>query len=423
MPRKQDWKDQLRIYGPAALLVLIAFSVAYQFIKPAPPDRVVMAAGEIGGAYYEFARRYQAYLAAEGIELEILTTAGSLANLQQLRSGEADIGFLQGGVAEIGADEQLEGLASLYFEPLWLFHRRGAGLDRLKALRNQRVAIGVEGSGTRALVERLLADNGLTGGYEDMAMGGEAAAAALREGRIDAAFFVAAATAPLVKDLLVAPGIHPASFERADAYQRRYRYLSRLTLPEGAMDLENNIPERNIELLAPAATLVASPDLHPALVDLLLLAARNVHGAGGWFEDADRFPSAEYLELPLNAEAERFFQHGPPFLQRYLPFWAASLIDRLKVMLLPLVVLLIPMLKIMPPIYTWRMRSRIYRWYRELEEVDDLLGVDGDTAQRQSAGEELDRIEREVRHISVPASFAGQLYHLRQHVEWVRRRV
>ena len=423
MPDHNDWKSRLQIYGPAGLLVFAAFALAYQFIKPAPPNAVVLAAGDPAGAYYEFAKRYRTYLADEDIDVKIIDTAGSIDNLALLGSGQASVGFVQGGVPA-NRDHKLEALGSLYFEPLWLFHRRGMNLDRLGALRGQRVGIGPEGSGTRALVQRLLADNQLTDALRALPLGGDTAVKALISGDVDAAFFVASAEAPLVAQLLSHPEIELASLERADAYARRYRYLSTVVLPEGAVDLAKNIPSRTVQLLAPAAGLVARADLHPALVDLLLLAAREAHGQGGWFEATGRFPSAEYLEFPLNKEAERFYEHGPPLLQRYLPFWAASLMDRLKVMLLPLVVLLIPMLKVMPPIYTWRMRSRVYRWYRELEAVDTMLLDEGDDQGKQAqALAELDRIERDVRQVQVPLSFAGQLYHLRQHIDWVRRTI
>jgi TRAP transporter TAXI family solute receptor len=422
--RKRDWKDGLTIYGPAALLVLVAFAVAFQFIKPAPPKHLTLAAGMPGGAYHAYAERYRAILAREGITVAILDTAGAVENLELLRTQRAQVGFVQGGVAPASDTTDFTALGSLYFEPLWLFHRAGLSLDRLPALRGLRVAVGASGSGTRALTLELLADNGITGDNSRLlALGGTEAAAALAAGEVDAAFLVAAPTAPLVAELLQRPGVALASLERAEAYARRYRYLSNLTLPEGAVDLTRNIPPRAVRLLAPTAGLVASPALHPALVDLLLLAAREVHGQGGWFAAVGQFPSAEFLAFPLNQEAGRFYEHGPPLLQRYLPVWAASLVDRLKVMLLPLLVLLLPLLKVMPPIYSWRMRSRVYRWYRELDLVDAALRETPDAASRSRALAELDRIESDVRRVEVPLSFAGQLYHLREHIDLMRQRV
>lgn len=417
-------KHQIQIYGPAALLVIAAFVLAFQFIKPAPPDRVIMATGSVDGAYHAFARRYAEFLAREGIELELRPTAGSVENLGLLHRGEVSIALVQGGIEKTGDDAledagALQSLGSVYYEPLWLFHRRDRDVRDLRDLAGRRIAVGPQGSGTRALVARLLADNGLPAdeGWADA--GGQGAVDALLAGELDAAFLVISAQSPLIEQLLRDPQITAADFVRADAYTRRYRFLTGLLMPEGALDLAANLPARPIRLLAPAANLVVRPDLHPAIIDLMLQAASSVHRDGGWFEGYGEFPQPTLLAFPLSSEAERFYKHGPPFLQRFLPFWAASLVDRLKVMLLPLLVLMLPLIKVMPPIYTWRMRARVYRWYGELEHAEASL-ADGrhDLAWVQ---DELDRIESEVRRVNVPLSFTDQLYHLRQHIDLVRR--
>jgi TRAP transporter TAXI family solute receptor len=414
-------RHQFAIYGPTALLVLFAFVLAYQFIQPAPPDRVVMATGSPDGAYHAFARRYADYLAREGIELELRPSAGSLENLRLLRAGEVSLALVQGGVDDGAGQSGLHSLGSVYYEPLWVFHRRELPLQRLYQLAGRRLAVGPEGSGTRALAARLLADNGIGESADWHPLAGQAAVDALLAGEVDAAFLVISAQSGLVQRLLSDPQIVLFDFERAAAYTRRYRFLNSLELPAGVMDLAAELPDRTVRLLAPTANLVANADLHPAVVDLMLQAASEVHREGGWFEDPDEFPMAGLLAFPLSKEAERYYKFGPPFLQRYLPFWAASLVDRLKVMLLPLLVLLFPLIKVMPPIYTWRMRARVYRWYDELEQAEEVLGSGAhDPAWVAS---ELDRIEAEVQRVKVPLSFTDQLYHLRQHIDLVRRQM
>ena len=410
---------QIAIYGPAVVLVVAAFVLAYQFIKPAPPKRVVMATGGVDGAYQAYAQRYAAYLALEGITLELRPSAGSLENIDLLRRGDVSLALVQGGVGEGSNDAGLVSLGSLYYEPLWLFHRADMDVNQLSDLGERRLAVGPAGSGTRALVTRLLRDNGLQDEDSWSRAGGQAAVAELLDGSVDAAFFVISADSKPVATLLRDSRVALADFVRAAAYQRRYRFLSSLTLPEGVVDLAENIPQRTVNLLAPAANLVAHPDLHPAIIDLMLLAATEVHRDGGWFEAQGEFPQPGLLAFPLSKEANRFYQHGPPFLQRFLPFWAASLVDRLKVMLLPLLVLLLPLFKVMPPLYTWRMRARVYRWYDQLERAEQRLVV-GDW-EGASVVEELDRIEAEVQRVNVPLSFTDQLYELRQHIDLVRR--
>jgi len=417
-------KQEIKIFGPASVLVLLAFVVAYQFIKPAPPEHVRIASGGAQGAYYAFAQAYARELKKEGITLEVLTTAGSVENIQLLHEGKVDVALVQGGIPDVSATgKKLYSLGSLYYEPLWLFVRREQAVADLRSLHGLHVAAGAKGSGTRALVMRLLSDNGIVAADTDLqALGGADAADRLRQGRLDAAFFVTSPQSPLVQRLLREPDIRLVSFTRAQAYARRYRFLTGVTLPQGVVDLEHDLPSRDASLLAPAANLVVSADSHPAINGLLLQAIERVHAQGDWFAGRGEFPQPDLLAYPLAREAERFYKNGPPFLQRYLPFWAASLVDRLKVMLLPLVLMLLPFFKLMPPIYAWRMGSRIYHWYDDLEVLEERL-AGASPAQRTRLLGELGQIEEQVRAIKVPSSFGHRLYHLRQHIELVRRRM
>lgn len=423
---QRDSKDFWKIFGPALLVTLAGFVLAYQFVRPAPPRELVIATGGEAGAYYRFAERYREILAREGITLEVRSTAGSLENIGLLEApeGGVEVAFMQGGTggaAQAAQEDGLRSLASLYFEPLWIFTATPAPLTRLSELAGKRIAAGGKGSGTRAVVMQLLADNRLTAApTEVLALGGMAAAEALLRGEIEAAFFVASPESSVVRKLLAEPSVSLMSLARAEAYTRRYRFLSGLTLPEGVIDFERNIPARDIAMLAPTATLVAREALHPALVVLLLQAAAEVHGGGGLFEKPGQFPTPSYLDFPLSDTARRYFKSGPPFLQRYLPFWAADLIDRLKILLLPLLTLLIPLFRIVPPAYRWRVRSRIYRWYRELQAVDDALDTLAGTEDIGRNLAELDRIENEVMRVTVPLAYADSLYHLRLHIDFVR---
>lgn len=429
MPEKGDsrvLKDTLRIYGPAFFVAIVGFVIAYQFVDPAPPERIVIATAAEDGAYHSFALRYRELLARHGVELELRSTAGSVENIDLLRdeSEDVDVAFVQGGIATQGAEPPLYSLASLYFEPLWVFHRRELELESLGDLAGKRLAVGAEGSGTRAVALKLLAENGVPGSARGLLpLGGQAAAQELLSGDIDAVFLVASPSAPAVDELLRSDRVTLLSFRRAEAYTRVHRFLSNLSLPEGVLDFEADIPAVDKVLLAPAATLVARADFHPALTDLLLQAASRVHGRGGLFEAPGEFPSTLYLDLPLSDEAERHFKYGPPFLQRYLPFWAATLIARLKVMLVPLLALLFPLFKVLPPTYRWRVRSRIYRWYRELLEMDAKLHGSGEYKSAEIDLARLDRLESDVAKIHIPLSYADELYALRMHIDLMRRKI
>ncbi|PLX60610.1 TAXI family TRAP transporter solute-binding subunit [Sedimenticola selenatireducens] len=416
-------KDSLNIFGPAVLLVLLGFILAYQFVKPAPPDHIRLASGQPDGAYYLFGQQYRKRLLEEKIHLEVLTSAGSIDNIGRLTRCEVDAALVQGGTTgDTPGEASLLSLGSLYFEPIWVFYRKELSVSHLTDLQGKRTAIGAEGSGTRSLALRLLAQNDINPSNSPLLeSSGRSAADALLEGKIDSAFFVASPMSPVVRALLDAEHIQLMSFERAEAYTRTHRFLSSVTLPEGVINLKRNLPDRPTTLLAASANLVVRDDLHPALMDLLLQAAQGVHERGGWFEESGQFPAPEYLVYPLSSAAERFYKYGPPLLQRYLPFWAATLVDRLKVMLLPFLALMIPLFKIMPPIYRWRMRSRIYRWYREVLAIDhQLFKPDAYLAQARSA---LDQIEYDVSHIEIPLSYAEELYDLRLHISLIQQKL
>ena len=410
----------LKIYGPAFLVAILGFVVAYQFVEPAPPARLAITTGSSTGAYQRFARRYREILARQGVELEVRESRGSAANLEALQKSQdpAALGFVQGGMEAAEGSMPMLSLASLYFEPLWVFYR-GAAVARLTDFAGKRMAVGEKGSGTRDLALTLLRENGIAEG-NTLDVGGKAAAQGLLKGEVDVAFFVTSVESSLVDELLRAEGVRLMSFSRSKAYTRRLFYLSSVELPAGVVDLEKNVPSEDVTLLATSATLVAREDLHPALIDLVLQAASEIHSEGGIFENPGQFPSPEFISFPLSKEAKRYFVHGPPFLQRYLPFWAASLIDRLKVMLLPVLVLLIPLFKVVPPTYRWRVRSRIYRWYKELRSIQERGRGPVSAEDRHKLRAELDRIQDEVSHVSVPLSYADELYDLQLHVRMVR---
>ena len=408
------------------LLAGIGFAVAYQFVEPAPPKKIVISTGSESGAYYQFAQRYATLLAKNGVTLEVRASAGSLENLERLKNNEAQVGFVQGGVVpprdDPDAEEESEllSLGSLFYEPVWVFYRGDKTLTRLTELKGKRIAIGQEGSGVRQLAQQLLDANEIPVGDLLVPLAGLAAAEELQQGRIDAAFIIAAEKAPVVQVLLRSPGIKVMSFAQSGAYQRRFPFLTKLTFPHGVADLVRDFPPEDIKVLAPTANLIIRDDLHPALQTLLLQAASEVHGKSGFFQDAGEFPSYKDQMLPLSPEAARYFKSGASFLQRYLPFWLAVLVDRLIVMLVPIFVLLIPLLKVAPAIYNWRVRSKVFRIYGELKFLEDDLKNHFDPAKLGEYRSRLDALDDEASVLHVPLGFTDLVYTLREHVNLVR---
>lgn len=420
-----DLKEFLLLGAVALAVVGLAFWVASRFVRPAPPDDFVIATGSESGAYHLYGKRYQAQLAKDKIRVELAPSSGSVENLERLtaKSGVA-VAFIQGGVGNAAQQHGLVTLAALYYEPLWIFYRGNVELSLLNQLADKRLAIGSEGSGTRALALTVL---GAAGAARNpgalLPLSGTDAADALVAGKVEAALFVAGPDAPVVQRLLRTPGMRLMSMAQADALSRRFAYLATVSLPRGVIDLASDIPPRDITLVATTAYLVAREQFHPALVSVLLQAAQHVHRPGGVFQRSGEFPAAREGDFPLSEDAQRFFRSGPPFLQRYMPFWVANLLERLLVLLVPLVAVLIPVMRIFPGVYNWRVRLRVFRWYRQLRAVE-LESAGNPSPERIAALlTRLDEIQDGVNRTRVPLTYSDYAYNLKLHIDLVRSRL
>jgi TRAP transporter TAXI family solute receptor len=420
-------RDLLVALGPTVVLVIAACAAAWLLVDPAPPHHVVLATGQENSAYEQFGQEYAKALAKNDIKVTLEHSLGSQDNLQRLIDGRADIGFVQSGsTTEAQAERRgLVSLGSLFTEPLWLFLREPVKVDNLTQLRGRRINLGPEGTGVPRLFRQVLAVNGIEPNELQVgSLENTRATMALLDGSIDGLVFSSAPEAPLVQMLLQTPGIKLFDFTQAEAYTRRLPFLTHVVLPRGIVDLGRDIPSRDYQLIAPTATLVARANLHPALIDLFVQAASGIHGGTGWFQQQGQFPTPRYTEIPVAREAARFYRDGPPLLQRYMRFWLANLFERMWVVLVPLAALLIPLSKVVPPVYVWRIRSRIYRWYGQLRAVEqELEARHADKTPDADLLRRLDDIERRVNQTSVPLAFADQLYELRSHINFVRQRV
>ncbi len=433
-PRGQG-KNALMVWGIILLVCAAALLGTYLlFVKAPPPGKIVIAAGAKNGTYYKIGLQYAEELKKEGLAVEVRETAGSGENLQLLRDAGSgvSVALVQSGVADEKDDKDLQTLGSLFREPLWVFYRGDPTIELLKQLEGKRISVGPKTSGTYPIATKLLAANGLP-------EAGDAApekrtiletpdkiadaATKLQKGELDAAFFVAAFDTGYIQELLKDGNIHLLSFSQQEAYHRRYRFLSELTVPAGLVNLGQNLPSKDVYLLAPTAMLVARKDVNPDLIPLLLTVATRIHGKGDVLSNPGEFPSASYTDIPISADAETYYKSGPPLLQRYLPFWLASLVDRLKVMLVPLIMLLLPLFRAAPPLVRWRTRRKIYRWYSALRDIDKkiTLGLSGTELEKEL--ERLRDINRQVAFVEVPLSYMEEFYHLRLHLKMLQEQL
>jgi TRAP transporter TAXI family solute receptor len=408
-------REVLKVWAPLGLIVAAGFFVAYRYVGAPPPRVIGIATGAKDGAYYAFAQQYARLLARDGITLEVIPTAGTVDNLELLKRGEVSLALVQGGCATDADRAELRSLGSVFLEAVWVFTPRISPIHRLNELEGKRVAVGPAGSGTQLLAKQLLGANGVS---ESIATFIPTETSdfprLLLQGELDAAIVVASAVAPIVRELAEQPQLELLDFERTGAYGRVYSFLAPVTLDEGVLNLERNIPPGDTRLVATAASLVARRNLHPALIPALLDTATRVHQAGGLLEEEQQFPSATLVDLPMNEDASRYIRNGPSFLYRWLPYGTAVVLDRLKVLLLPLVALLLPLVRIAPSLYQWRVRSRVYRWYAAVRDID--LAISSNAPDVALLRNRLLALESDVASVSVPLAYTGEQYHLRLHI-------
>jgi len=432
--------------GPFALLAVALLVLAYWWLNPNPPKRVTLATGPAQSAYEEFGKRYAKALAADGIEVVLLPSEGSSANLQLLREGKADLGFVQGGTAEPGAmqneENALSSLGSLFVEPVWLFYRadaarkvaagagggkaakaaiaRDARLSSLAQLQGLRVNVGTEGSGVPSLVNKLLELNKVEPAKVKLShLAQTPATVAFLNGELDALVFASAPESLMVQMLLQTPGVRLMDFAQSEAYARRFPFLTPETLPRGVVDLAADIPPDDVNLVASTTSLLAREGTHPALLQLFAQSAQAIHGGAGWFNRAREYPNTRHSEVAIAKEGERAINEPAPLLQRYLPFWIANLVERMWLVMGILLAVMLPLSRVVPPLYAFRIRSRVFRWYGQLREIESR--AEADPAAAPALLQELDCLEEKVGKIVVPLSYTDELYSLRNHIHLVRK--
>ncbi|MFZ6743942.1 TAXI family TRAP transporter solute-binding subunit [Undibacterium sp. JH2W] len=424
-------RDLLVAFGPVTLMVVIVCGVGYWLVDPAPPRVIDISSGQENGSYERFAKRYAQELQKNQITLRQQYSQGSEENLSRISDPESEIevGFVRSGSTDeaLAHERGLISLGSLFYEPIWVFYRDPKEFTTISQFKGKTVNIGPDGNGVAKLFSQILSVNSMS--EEDVSiqkLADTPGTVALLDGKVDVLIFSSASDSPLVQMLLQTPGIRLFDFVQAEAYTRRFPFLSHVILPRGIVDIGKDIPAHDYHLIAPTATLVAHESLHPALMGLLLQAAHRIHSGADWFSRQGEFPSDKYTEIPVAHEAEKFYKNGPPMLQRYLSFWIANFIERMWVVIVALGALFLPLSKIIPPLYVWRIRSRIYRWYGQLRLVEQAI-EEVALEDRHSVAEkqlrQLDEIEEKVNRITIPLSYAEELYGLRSHIAFVRSRV
>ncbi len=423
-PSHPAWRDIALSTLPVALFCIVVIGLVVWLVDPAPPRAITLSAGPRDSSFMQMAEAYRTVLARNGVKLKILESDGSVQNLQRLLDpkSKVDLAFVQGGVADGQDTRSLMSLGSVAYLPIVVFYR-GSGLTQLSDLDGKRIAIGRVGSGTRELSLKLLDANGMDPGGDAtfLPLDGMEAATALVSNRVDAAMLSGdSTTRTLMLRLLNIPGISVMSFEESSAYTRLFPYLEAIDLPTGVLDLRRRVPPQTVHLIGPTVEIVARDTLHPAISDLLIEAASEVNGVPGLLQRSGEFPSPAAHDFRISEDATRYYKSGKSFLYRNLPFWLASVTDRLLVLLLPLAVLVFPALRAIPALYRWRVRSRIYRYYGALIAIERDALKHTNEEERHALIDELDEIERSLNTLRMPLAYADAFYVLREHIGFVR---
>lgn len=421
-----SWRDMIILLIPGLLLTIGIGWLGFKMIRPAPPDTLVIAGGQAGSSFENNAKKYAELISKHGIKVKIVTTDGSEENLNLLQkeNGTIDVGFVQAGLVDEDETHGIMSLGTMYVQPFMVFYRGRDDIDHLTELKGKKIAIGPEGSGTNTLSLKLIKENGMTAtDFTLLEIDGDDAIDAFRNKKVDVIFTTSELTRThTMRELMRLPGVHLMSFLQADGYLRNLPYLSRLTAPKGSFDLGLDIPKKEIQLIGTPVELIARSNLHPAISDLLLEAAHEVHGKPNIFRKPKEFPEAVEHIIPLSVEARRYYTSGSPLEYRRLPFWLASLVDRILIVLVPSLIVLIPLSRAIPPLYRWRIRSRIYRWYGMLIKIEREMQLNQTPEQLDDLHQRLMEVENSVDNLHLPIAFADQLYVLREHINMVRLR-
>jgi TRAP transporter TAXI family solute receptor len=419
-------RRRLLIMGTVVLLAALGWALAI-VLKPAIQRTIVITTGADNGIYRGFADRYAPILKRDGITLDIRSSSGSIENYQRLKhpNSEYEVGFIQSGTTSPKETDRLQTIAAVSYEPIWVFYRGDAIVNRLAQLRGKRVAIGVPGSGLLNVSRVLLAYSGITDDNTTLQETDAVTAyQGLENGTLDAAFFIGRPDAAMQKTLLNS-NLKLMNFAQADALVQKFPSLSKVIFPRASTSIVNDLPQADVTLLAATALLVSKDTLHPALTYLLLEAAKTVHGGEDYFTPLGAFPNLNTDEFPISDESTRYFKSGRPFLQRYLPFWLASFIERRLLILLPFMALLLGLLQALPRMMETRMKSRLVVWYREIKSLEDEIWETKQPTLGQIAQwrDEIENIDAYASQIRIPRRYFQDVYALKQAIGVVRNRI
>lgn len=411
-----------------AVLFAVVLAIGVWLIGSPPPRTIILATGDPDGGFALLGREYKNRLERMGLKVELLESTGSIANLKALQDRKADVAFVQSGVTQrIESTEGLCSLAAIGSHPLWIFARSGSGKNSgkdatsLADLGGATVALGPAGSGTDAF-GRLLLDEFHVKPAKIVNVPMKQSRQALETGDAQFAMLVCSAEAPAIRDLMARDDVHLVGLHRQAAIARRLPYVRKVDLLAGSYDLGRDQPAADVAMVAPVILLASREDLHPRVVEQLLLVSKKVQSNASLLEDSVTFPILETAELPAHVAAEKFMVSGESFLSWLLPYWGVRLVWQAQIILLPIITVLIPLWRIVPALQAYRLNRVLKRKYTALRDAENRIDACNDAPALRLALDRLDALRSELESLSrkLPADVQRDIYNWRLHVAMVR---
>ncbi len=419
--------SMVRFMWPAVIVLLLCLAALIYYARPLPPSVVKMATGQPYSSLAALGLQYAEHFKENGVQLELVTTAGASENLALLKQGKVDVALSLGGMSAGSDAPDILSLGSVEYQPFWLFYRgpEYEGDNPSEFFNAKTFSINIPGSGSRHMVEKILPLHGINVEKNDrlQQLSSTESVDALLSGKIDGVFLTAGIESKTIQRILSDPTVRIFDFSVADAYAKRLKFLEVITLPHGSIDLVKAVPPKDIHMVATTTTILTNKKLHPAIQQLFLSTTHKIDvGGKTFFVRPGGFPVYTAREIKLSPVAERYYTKGLPALDGYVPFWLASFFDQIWFYLFAAFAIGYPLAKVVPNQRSLYASLCIADCYEELTEIDHKLMHHLTDHELKEVLAEFDKMEKKVNQLWIPASLHAQFYELKNSVEIVRAR-
>jgi TRAP-type uncharacterized transport system substrate-binding protein len=417
----------LMLYTPVLIVAGFLLVWGVTVYKPLPPRMIAIAVGNPQGGYMKIARRYVQLLSQQGLQVQIVNSAGWTGILDMfakpLDAAPVQAGFAQGMYSRRELPDT-RALAVIGREPLWIY-AKAAKTNSLKDLQGKRIGLGPAQSSSHEATRRLMEAAGLDISKLVLSEAtGVEAVNMLLEDKLDAVSFVLGEDSQPVQMANRSEDLILLGVENSAALTRLEPRLRAFVLPQGALELRSDIPARDLLMVATQTHLVVREALHPATQRLLLRIAKNVHDMPSFLQGHGEFPGSQGSDYALSSQA-LLTPVAHPWLEKVLPYWWAQLVDLMLGWVLPVLLVAATLLYTISRLFDWRVNGQLQQLYGQVSFLQDEVNVlhsRHETSQGsvRAALQQLDQLDQRAIKLALPQRFADRAYTLRQQLTVVR---